>query len=169
MTAEGSRNHHNSYCLLLWRAAQQKGWMEAALQRCSRTSPRWRHCGSWRGRRNTGEIPRQHGESCSCDAPLQRAGRSCKKRNGINTTFFVPFGNLAVCCLWLEIRRSFCFGSIYSIFLKGISNWQNCVRVCVCLCVSSQLRTAWRSGQMQRASPITVVLWCKNLLTITCN
>lgn len=60
--------------------------------------------------------------------------RAANATFGINTTFNLPFGNLAVCCLWLEVRWSFYFGVNLFCFPKTyfISNCQNCVFLSVC-------------------------------------
>lgn len=92
VTVEDSRNRRSSCCLPPWMAEQLWGWMEAALQRCSRVSPRWRHCGSWQGRRNTQGLRRWRGGSWTCGPPSQQADRSWKHEwSWINVCFCVLF------------------------------------------------------------------------------
>ncbi len=84
-TAEDSRNHRSSCCPPLWMAVPLWDWRGAAPRQCNRASPRWRHCESWQGRRNTLVPQRQRGGSWTCAPPSQQADRSWKhKQRHIN-------------------------------------------------------------------------------------
>lgn len=91
VTAEGSRNHHSSCCPPQWRAVPPWGWTVVIQQQCNRVSPRWRHCGSSLGQKNTRGPQKRHGGSWTCAPPSQQAGRSWK----INDVF----KSSVLCCL----------------------------------------------------------------------